>query len=87
MRGMLVSRRARQEPCPARALYLELAATGCDLRTGEVGEPAISTLRYIGRAERLLERVREHRDGLREILIEVEDPDLRAVREEGRADA
>ncbi len=71
----------------ARALYLELAATGADLTTGEIEKPAIRTLRDMARCGRLLERVREHRDGLREILIEVEDPDVRAVREEGRTDA
>lgn len=69
----------------ARALYLELAAVGCDLRTGELAEPAIRTLSDIGRAERLLVRVRAHRDELRELLIDADDADIRAIRQEGRA--
>lgn len=69
----------------SRAFYLELAAIDCDLRTGELAEPAIKTLSDIGRAERLLVRVRLNREALRELLIEVEDPDVRAIREEGRA--
>lgn len=68
----------------SRALYLELAAIGCDLHTGEVGEPAIKTLADIGRAERLLVRVRLYRDSLRELLTEPDDADIRAIREEGR---
>lgn len=71
----------------SRALYLELAGIGCDFRSGEVAEPVIRTLAGIGRAERLLVRVRGHREALRELLVEQEDPDVRAVREEGRADA
>ncbi len=70
-----------------RALYLELAAIGCDLRTGEIGEPAIKTLADTGRAERLLGRVRLHRDSLRELLVEQDDADIHAIREEGRANA
>jgi hypothetical protein len=69
----------------ARTLYLELAAHGADLTTGEVAEPAIKTLADIGRAERLLVRVRLHRDALRELLIEQDDADMLAVREEGYA--
>lgn len=68
----------------ARALYLELAAVGCDLRTGEI-EPAIRTLWDVARCERLLVKVRTHRDELRELLIEQDDADVRAIREEGRA--
>lgn len=68
-----------------RALYLELSAHGADLTTGEVGEPAIRTLGDVARCESLLARVRQHRDELREILVDSEDPDLRAVRQEGGA--
>ncbi len=68
----------------ARALYLELAATGCDLTTGEVEEPAIKTLSGIGRAQRLLERVRTHREALRELLVEGDDADVRAIRKESK---
>lgn len=68
----------------ARALFLELAAIGCDLRTGEVTEPAIRTLADVGRCERLLVQVRLHREALRELLTELDDADVVAVREEGR---
>lgn len=63
----------------SRALYLELAAIGCDLSTGEIGELAIKTLADIGRAERLLVRVRVHRDSLRELFIEQDDADALCV--------
>ncbi len=59
----------------ARALYLELAAIGCDLRTGE----ALRTLTDIG----LLERVRAHREALRELQTDEDEPDIRAIRAEG----
>lgn len=67
----------------SRSLYLELAAIGCDLRTGEI-EPAIRTLQDVARCERLLVRVRAHRESLRELLIEQDDADITAIREEGR---
>jgi hypothetical protein len=71
----------------ARTLYLELAAIGCDLSTGEIGEPAITSLADIGRAERLLVRVRVHREELSALISGQGDKDLDAIREEGRADA
>lgn len=71
----------------ARSLYLELAAIGCDLRTGEIGEPAIKTLADIGRAERLLVRVRLHREALSALIAGQGDKDLDAIREEGRTNA
>ncbi len=77
--------RSRDSGKYARALYLELAAIGCDPRTGDVGEPALRTLADIGRAERLLERVRAHTEALRELLTDEDEPDLKAVREEGSA--
>lgn len=77
------------EPSPpsgvTRALYLELAAKGFDLRTGEVGEPVIRAAADVGRAKRLLESVRANRDGLWELLTDEDEPDLEAIREEGSA--
>jgi hypothetical protein len=66
----------------ARALYLELAAVGCDLRTGEIGELAVRTLRDIGRAKRLLVCVRVHGEALRELLVEQQGADMLEIREE-----
>lgn len=64
----------------ARALYLELAARGVCLRTGRVPDSMPE-----GAARRLWERVRVDRGGLREVLVDRLDPDLEAVRREGRA--
>lgn len=63
----------------ARALYLELAARGVCVRTGAVPDS-------LPREETgtLLERVRANRAGLREVLVDRRNPDLKAVRSEAR---
>ncbi len=73
-------------PTP-RALYLELCAAGVNMATGELDSATAERLiRHAGavHGERLLERVRESRDGLRGIVTSPA-PNLRAIREEGRS--
>lgn len=70
----------------SRALYLELCAAGVDMTTGELDSATAEHLIcHAGpsHAERLLQRVRESRDGLRGIVTSPA-PNLRAIREEGR---
>lgn len=69
----------------SRALYLELAANGADLRTEDV-EPVIRTLADVARCERLLARVRTHRDQLSALIAGQGDRDLDAIRQEARRD-
>ncbi len=64
----------------ARALFLELAALGIDLRTGAVPELRLSCAEIA----QLMRRLRQSREGLREVLV-AGDADLEAVRGEGSA--
>ncbi len=63
----------------SRALYLELAARGVCLRTCRVPDSSMPE----GVARRLWERVRADGAGLREVLVDRRDPDVRAVNQEG----
>ncbi len=64
----------------ARALFLELCALGIDLRTGAVPDLRLSCAEIA----RLMRRLRENREGLREVLAGG-DAGLEAVRREGTA--
>lgn len=68
-------------PAPARVLFLELAALGVDPKTGYVPELEISC----SEIARLMRRVHESRQGLREILTNQAeaDGDIEAIRKEG----
>lgn len=63
-----------------RALYLELTARGVGVRTGSVPDLGLSCSGIAA----LMRRVRENRAGLREVLADRRNPDLEAVRDEGR---
>jgi hypothetical protein len=65
----------RRRSC--RALFLELASLGIDPTTGHVLELDVTCSEIAG----LMRRIREHRNGLREVLAG-EDGDLEAVRKE-----
>ncbi len=64
----------------ARAFYLELCALGIDLRTGAVPELRLSCAEIA----RLMRRLRQSREELREVLA-ADDAGLEAVRREGTA--
>ena len=71
-----------RRPVSARALYLELSARGIDVfTTGGVPKLELSCTEIA----RLMQRVRENRVGLREILAGEADPDVQAVRREAAA--
>lgn len=62
----------------ARVLFLELAARGVNMRSGQV-PCGLST----ADAGVLMRRVRTNRDGLREVLKDRHDPDVLAIKQEG----
>ena len=64
----------------SRAFYLELAALGVDFSTGTT--PALDL--SCGEIGRLMDRLEEHKDGLREVLIWTGNPDAESVFQEGR---
>ena len=76
----------------ARALYLELRALGLEVRAeDDAGDLAgykvvVGGLRSLSpaHADRLMRLVRDHEIGLARVLLERWDPDLHAVRTEGR---
>lgn len=63
----------------ARILFLELAALGIDPKTGHVPRLRLT----FSEIARLMRRVRENRDGLREVLKERHNPDVLASKQEG----
>ena len=83
-----MARRRKQ----ARVLYLELRALGLEVRVeDDAGTPAdykvvVGGLRSLSpaHADRLMRLVRDNEIGLAKVLLERWDPDLHAVRTEGR---
>ena len=64
----------------SRAFYLELAALGVDFSKGTTPPLDLSC----GEVGRLIDRLDEHREGLKEVLVWSGVPDLEAVFQEGR---
>ena len=83
-----MARRRKQ----ARVLYLELRALGLEVRVeDDAGNPSghkvvVGGLRSLSpaHADRLMRLVRDNEIGLAKVLLERWDPDLHAVRTEGR---
>ncbi len=65
----------------SRAFYLELAALGVDFSTGAT--PNLEAL-SCGEIGRLMDRLEDHKDGLRELLVWTGNPDAESVFQEGR---
>lgn len=68
-----------------RSLYLELAALGCDMPTGNIDGPLVKAVASPSHTELLLARVRASREELQALIAGQGDKDLDAIREEGRA--
>lgn len=62
----------------ARVLFLELAARGVNMRSGQVPDGLSAA-----DAGLLMRRVRTNRDGLRKVLKEWHNPDVLAIKQEG----